>query len=64
MADSRVRYANLQLLGNEVWNLGSQRVSVGRGADVTSLNTEVGSRVTKLGVDVRMNGTGGTSSSG
>ncbi len=61
MADARVRYANLQLLGDEVWNLGSQRVAVGRGADVTSLNTEVGSRVTKLGVDVRMNGTGGTS---
>ena len=59
--DARIRYANLQLLGDEVWNLGSQRVDVGHGADVTTLNTEVGSRVTKLGVDVRMTGAGGTS---
>ncbi len=59
--DARVRYANLQLLGDEVWNLGSQRVEVGRNADVTTLNAEVGSRVTKLGVDVRMAGQGGTS---
>ncbi|HET7685105.1 MAG TPA: SufD family Fe-S cluster assembly protein [Candidatus Limnocylindria bacterium] len=60
-ADARVRYANLQQLGDEVWNLGAQRVEVGRNAEVTSLNTEVGSKVTKLGVDVRMTGTGGTS---
>lgn len=58
---ARVRYANLQLLGDGVWNLGAQRVEVGRNANVTTLNTEVGSRVTKLGVDVRMAGQGGTS---
>jgi Fe-S cluster assembly protein SufD len=60
-ADARIRYANLQQLGDGVWNLGAQRVEVGRNADVTTLNTEVGSKVTKLGVDVRMTGTGGTS---
>lgn len=59
--DARVRYANLQLLGDGVWNLGAQRVSVGRNADVITLNTEVGSRVTKLGVDVQMQGIGGSS---
>ena len=59
--EARIRYANLQQLGDGVWNLGAQRVEVGRNADVTTLNTEVGSKVTKLGVDVRMTGTGGTS---
>ncbi len=58
---SRVRYANLQRLGNGVWNIGAQRVEVGRDANVTSLNTQVGSRITKLGLDVLMNGKGGTS---
>lgn len=58
---SRVRYANLQRLGDGVWNVGAQRVEVGRDAVVTSLNTEVGSKVTKLGLDVRMTGRGGTS---
>ena len=58
---SRVRYANLQRLGDGIWNVGAQRVEVGRDASVTSLNTEVGSRVTKLGLDVQMTGKGGTS---
>src|SRR5947207_4773648 len=58
---SRVRYANLQRLGDRVWNIGAQRVEVGQDASVTSLNTEVGSRTTKLGLDVRMTGKGGTS---
>jgi Fe-S cluster assembly protein SufD len=58
---SRIRYANLQRLGDEVWNIGSQRVEVGRDAVVTTLNTEVGSKVTKLGLDVQMTGKGGTS---
>ncbi len=58
---ARVRYANLQRLGDAVWNIGAQRVEVGRDAVVTILNTEVGSKVTKLGLDVRMNGRGGTS---
>ena len=58
---SRVRYANLQRLGNGAWNLGAQRVEVGRDAVVTSLNTEVGSATTKLGLDVQMTGKGGTS---
>ncbi|HLY36059.1 MAG TPA: SufD family Fe-S cluster assembly protein [Candidatus Limnocylindria bacterium] len=58
---SRIRYANLQRLGDEVWNIGSQRVEVGQDAVVTTLNTEVGSRVTKLGLDVQMTGKGGTS---
>ena len=58
---SRIRYANLQRLGDGVWNIGSQRVEVGQDAVVTSLNTEVGSRVTKLGLDVQMTGKGGTS---
>jgi Fe-S cluster assembly protein SufD len=58
---ARVRYANLQRLGDAVWNIGAQRVEVGRDAVVTTLNTEVGSKVTKLGLDVRMNGRGGTS---
>ncbi|MDP9271011.1 MAG: SufD family Fe-S cluster assembly protein [Chloroflexota bacterium] len=61
MPGSRIRYANLQRLGDGVWNLGSQRVEVGQDAVVTTLNTEVGSRVTKLGLDVQMTGKGGTS---
>ena len=58
---ARVRYANLQRLGDAVWNLGTQRIWVGKDADVTSLNGEVGSTVTKLGLDVQMAGNGGTS---
>jgi Fe-S cluster assembly protein SufD len=58
---ARVRYANLQRLGDAVWNVGAQRVEVGQDANVTTLNTEVGSRVSKLGIDVRMDGKGGTS---
>jgi Fe-S cluster assembly protein SufD len=58
---ARVRYANLQRLGDAVWNLGTQRFWVGKDADLTSLNGEVGSSVTKLGLDVQMAGNGGTS---
>ncbi|HEY7847403.1 MAG TPA: SufD family Fe-S cluster assembly protein [Candidatus Limnocylindria bacterium] len=58
---SRVRYASLQRLGDAAWNLGAQRVEVGQDAEVTTLNAEVGSAVTKLGVDVRMAGKGGSS---
>ena len=58
---ARVRYANLQRLGDGAWRVGAQRVSVGRDAEVTTLNAEVGSRITKLGVDVLMTGKGGTS---
>src|SRR5204863_427650 len=39
---ARVRYANLQRLGDQVWNIGAQRVDVGADATVTTLNTEVG----------------------
>ena len=60
-AEARVRYANLQLLGDQVWNLGAQRVEVGADAVVTTLNAEIGSRITKVGLDVRMAGKGGTS---
>jgi Fe-S cluster assembly protein SufD len=59
--ESWVRYANLQRLGDATWNIGAQRVQVGPGADVTTLNAEVGSAVTKVGLDVRMTGDGGTS---
>jgi Fe-S cluster assembly protein SufD len=58
---SRVRYANLQQLGDGTWNIGSQRVDVGQDAEVTTLNAEVGSKVTKIGLDVQMTGKGGTS---
>jgi len=58
---STVRYANLQQLGDAAWNIGAQRVEVGVDADVTTLNAEVGSRVTKVGLDVAMAGKGGTS---
>ena len=58
---ARVRYANLQQLGDGAWNVGSQRVVVGQDADVTTLNAEVGSKVTKVGLDVQMTGKGGTS---
>jgi Fe-S cluster assembly protein SufD len=58
---ARVRYANLQLLGDGAWNIGAQRVEVGQDAVVTTLNAEVGSRVTKVGLDLRMAGKGGTS---
>jgi Fe-S cluster assembly protein SufD len=58
---ARVRYASLQRLGDAAWNLGAQRVEVGQDADVITLNAEIGSATTKLGVDVRMTGKGGTS---
>jgi Fe-S cluster assembly protein SufD len=58
---SRVRYASLQRLGDAAWNIGVQRVEVGQDADVITLNAEVGSATTKLGVDMRMTGKGGTS---
>ncbi|MBW3613281.1 MAG: SufD family Fe-S cluster assembly protein [Chloroflexi bacterium] len=58
---AHVRYANLQQLGDAAWNIGAQRVVVGQDATVTTLNAEVGSRVTKLGLDVDMSGKGGTS---
>jgi Fe-S cluster assembly protein SufD len=58
---ARVRYASLQLLGDQAWRISAQRVVVGQDADVTTLNAEIGSRVTKLGLDVRMAGAGGTS---
>jgi Fe-S cluster assembly protein SufD len=59
--EARVRYANLQLLGDGAWHIGAQRVEVGQDAEVTTLNAEIGSSVTKLGLDLRMVGTGGTS---
>ena len=58
---ARVRYANLQQLGDGAWNVSIQRVEVGHDADVTTLNAEVGSKVTKFGLDARMVGSGGTS---
>jgi len=58
---ARVRYANLQQLGDGAWNIGAQRVVVGQDANVTTLNAEVGSKVTKVGMDVKMTGAGGTS---
>jgi Fe-S cluster assembly protein SufD len=58
---AQVRYANLQQLGDGAWNIGAQRVVVGQDATVTTLNAEVGSKVTKVGLDVRMSGPGGTS---
>lgn len=58
---SRVRYANLQQLGDGVWNIAAQRVAVGQDAVVTTLNAELGSRISKVGLDVQMSGKGGTS---
>lgn len=58
---ARVRYAELQQLGDGAWRIGAERVVVGQDAVVTTLNAEVGSRVTKLGLDVLMTGKGGTS---
>ena len=58
---ARVRYANLQQLGDGAWRIGAERVVVGQDAVVTTLNAEVGSRITKLGLDVLMTGKGGTS---
>jgi Fe-S cluster assembly protein SufD len=58
---ARVRYASLQWLGDAAWNVGAQRVEVGQDAEVITLNAEVGSAVTKLGVEVQMAGKGGTS---
>jgi Fe-S cluster assembly protein SufD len=58
---ARLRYANLQRLGDEAWRIGAQRVEVGQDADVTTLNAEIGSAISKVGMDVRMTGKGGTS---
>ncbi|MEO6579422.1 MAG: SufD family Fe-S cluster assembly protein [Candidatus Limnocylindria bacterium] len=59
--DARLRYANLQQLGDGAWRIGAERVEVGHDATVTTLNAEIGSRVTKLGLDMLMTGKGGTS---
>jgi Fe-S cluster assembly protein SufD len=56
-----VRYASLQLLGDLAWRVSAQRVVVGQDANVTTLNAEIGSRVTKLGLEILMAGAGGTS---
>jgi len=58
---ARLRYANLQRLGDGVWRIGAQRVEVGQDANVTTLNAEIGSAISKVGMDVRMTGKGGTS---
>lgn len=58
---AKLRYASLQQLGDAAWNIGARRVEVGQDADVTTLNAEIGSSVTKVGLDVRMTGAGGTS---
>jgi Fe-S cluster assembly protein SufD len=58
---AEVRFANLQQLGDATWNIGAQRVVVGRDANVTTLDAEVGSRITKVGLDAEMSGKGGTS---
>jgi Fe-S cluster assembly protein SufD len=58
---SVIRYARLQQLGDAAWNIGAQRVVVGQDAVVTTLDAEVGSRVTKVGLDAEMRGKGGTS---
>lgn len=58
---ARVRYANLQQLGDGAWHVGAERVVVDQDASVTTLNAELGSRITKLGLDVLMTGKGGTS---
>lgn len=58
---ARLRYANLQRLGDGVWRIGAQRVDVGQDANVTTLNAEIGSAISKVGMDVRMTGKGGTS---
>ena len=58
---ARVRYANLQRLGDGAWKVGAQRVEVGQDADVTTMNAEIGASVSKQGLDVRMTGKGGTS---
>jgi len=58
---ARVRYASLQQLGDAAWRVGAERVVVGQDAVVTTLNAEVGSKITKLGLDVLMTGKGGTS---
>ena len=58
---ARLRYANLQRLGDGAWRIGAQRAEVGQDADVITLNAEVGSLVSKMGLDLRMSGKGGTS---
>jgi Fe-S cluster assembly protein SufD len=58
---AKLRYANLQRLGDGVWRIGAQRVEVGQDATVTTLNAEIGSAISKVGMDVRMTGKGGTS---
>ena len=58
---ARLRYANLQRLGDGVWRIGAQRVEVGQDAVATTLNAEIGSAISKVGMDVRMTGKGGTS---
>lgn len=58
---ARLRYANLQRLGDGAWRIGAQRVEVGQDAHVITLNAEIGAAISKVGMDVRMTGKGGTS---
>jgi len=48
-------------LGDGTWRIGAQRVEVGQDANVTTLNAEIGAAISKVGMDVRMTGKGGTS---
>ncbi len=58
---AQLRYANLQRLGDGAWRIGAQRVEVGQDASVITLNAEIGAAISKVGMDVRMTGKGGTS---
>ena len=58
---AKLRYANLQRLGDSAWRIGAQRVEVGQDASAITLNAEIGSLISKVGMDVRMTGKGGTS---
>jgi len=58
---ARLRYASLQRLGDAAWQIGAQRAEVGKDAVLTLLDAEIGSAVTKMGLEVRMSGGGGTS---
>ncbi len=57
---ARLRYVRIQRLGDEMWDLGSQRFVSGRDSEVGAFNVLVGSGRSKLGVESDIVGDGAT----
>jgi Fe-S cluster assembly protein SufD len=57
---SRLRYVDVQLLGQSVWQLGHQTSRVGRDADVVTTMVALGGDYARLRIDSALDGKGGS----